>query len=193
MWTNQKLHLISNDKGCVHFLLLSTNERLSSRWPSQHKIGFIDTSSVIEKLMNLLITCLGFTLSPATGVLCFNFSGQVSFFCKTFMVQCSFTPCYVSNYFISDQFIMSNKNYKLFCLCSGLKVDPDLVLHRKGEKQNTNTWVLKTTTKTTFQITRPSVMEVSPQTFGLSKSILLIDHRIAGDHRLAGIDSLNLV
>ena len=47
--------------------------------------------------------------------------------------------------------------------------------------------------------TRPSVMEVSPQTFGLSKSILLIDHRIAGDHqiagdhRLAGIDSLNLV
>ena len=114
MWTNQKLHLTSKDKGCVHFLLLSTNERLSSRWPSQHKIGFIDTSSVIEKLMNLLITCLGFTLSPATGVLCFNFSGQVSFFCKTFMVQCSFTPCYVSNYFISDQFIMSNKNYKLF-------------------------------------------------------------------------------
>ena len=46
------------------------------------------------------------------------------------MVQCSFTPCYVSNYFISDQFIMSNKNYKLFCLCSGLKVEPDLVLHR---------------------------------------------------------------
>ena len=30
--------------------------------------------------------------------------------------------------------------------------------------------------------TRPSVMEVSPKTFGLSKSLLLIDHRIAGDH-----------
>ena len=29
-------------------------------------------------------------------------------------------------------------------------------------------------------------MEVSPQTFGLSKSILLIDHRIAGDHRIHG-------
>ena len=42
-------------------------------------------------------------------------------------------------------------------------------------------------------LTRPSVMEVSPQTFGLSKSILLIDHRIAGDHQIAGIDSLNLV
>ena len=53
--------------------------------------------------------------------------------------------------------------------------------------------------------TRPSVMEVSPYTFGLSKSILLIDHRIAGDHRragdhriagdhlIAGINSLNLV
>ena len=36
-------------------------------------------------------------------------------------------------------------------------------------------------------VSRPSVMEVSPYTFGLSKSILLIDHRIAG------IDSLNLV
>ena len=34
--------------------------------------------------------------------------------------------------------------------------------------------------------TRPSVMEVSPQTFRLSKSILLIDHRIPGDHRIAG-------
>ena len=41
--------------------------------------------------------------------------------------------------------------------------------------------------------TRPSEMEVSPKTFGLSKSILPIDHRIArdhgiaGDHRMAGI------
>ena len=41
--------------------------------------------------------------------------------------------------------------------------------------------------------TRPSVMEVSPKTFGLSQSILLIDHRIAGDRRIAGTDSLNLV
>ena len=30
--------------------------------------------------------------------------------------------------------------------------------------------------------TRPSVMEVSPWTFGLSKPILPIDHQIAGDH-----------
>ena len=37
-----------------------------------------------------------------------------------------------------------------------------------------------------MMITRPSVMEVSPQTFQLSKSILLIDHRIPGDHRIAG-------
>ena len=29
-------------------------------------------------------------------------------------------------------------------------------------------------------------MEVSPYTFQLSKSILLIDHRIAGDHQIAG-------
>ena len=34
--------------------------------------------------------------------------------------------------------------------------------------------------------TRPSEMEVSPQIFGLSKSILPIDHRIARDHRIAG-------
>ena len=34
--------------------------------------------------------------------------------------------------------------------------------------------------------TRPSVMEVSPQTFGLSKPILPIDHQIARDHRIAG-------
>ena len=33
--------------------------------------------------------------------------------------------------------------------------------------------------------TRPSEMKVSPLTFGLSKSILPIDHRIAGDHRIA--------
>ena len=33
--------------------------------------------------------------------------------------------------------------------------------------------------------TRPSVMEVSPWTFGLSKTILPIDHRIVGDHRIA--------
>ena len=59
--------------------------------------------------------------------------------------------------------------------------------------------------------TRPSMMEVSPWTFGLSKSILPIDLRIAGDHQIAedhqiagdhrivrdhrkaGIDSLNLL
>ena len=34
--------------------------------------------------------------------------------------------------------------------------------------------------------TRPSVIKVSPQTFGLSKSVLPIDHRIAGDYRIAG-------
>ena len=34
--------------------------------------------------------------------------------------------------------------------------------------------------------TRPSVMEVSPWTLGLSKSILPIDHRMAGDHQIAG-------
>ena len=34
--------------------------------------------------------------------------------------------------------------------------------------------------------TRPSEMKVSPYTFRLSKSILLIDHRIAGNHRIAG-------
>ena len=28
-------------------------------------------------------------------------------------------------------------------------------------------------------------MKVSPKTFGLSKSILPIDHRIAGDHQIA--------
>ena len=33
--------------------------------------------------------------------------------------------------------------------------------------------------------TRPSDMEVSPQIFGLSKSILPIDHGIAGDHQIA--------
>ena len=35
--------------------------------------------------------------------------------------------------------------------------------------------------------TRPSDMEVSPQIFGLSKSILPIDHGIAGDHQIAEI------
>ena len=34
--------------------------------------------------------------------------------------------------------------------------------------------------------TRPSVMEVSPKTFGLSKSILPIDRRIAGYHGISG-------
>ena len=37
-----------------------------------------------------------------------------------------------------------------------------------------------------FQKTRPSEIEVSPQTFGLSESILPIAHRIAGDHRIVG-------
>ena len=39
--------------------------------------------------------------------------------------------------------------------------------------------------------TRPSVMEVSPYTFGLSKSILLIDRRVAGGHRIAGDHRIN--
>ena len=34
--------------------------------------------------------------------------------------------------------------------------------------------------------TRPSVMDVSPKNFRLSKSILLIDHGIAGDYRITG-------
>ena len=35
--------------------------------------------------------------------------------------------------------------------------------------------------------TRPSDLEVPPHIFGLSKSILPIDHGIAGDHQIAEI------
>ena len=69
----------------------------------------------------------------------------------------------------------------------------------KGNPLVANQWLITTTCCATSKvqdycqkvpvglfITRPSVMEVSPWTFGLTKSILPIDHRIAGYHRIAG-------
>ena len=70
----------------------------------------------------------------------------------------------------------------------------------KGNPLVANQWLITTTCCATSKvqdycqkvpvglfITRPSVMEVSPWTFGLTKSILPIDHRIAGYHRIPGI------
>ena len=77
----------------------------------------------------------------------------------------------------------------LFVLQKGFQSnsnDSDHVLHgvTRGVQKSDDEEVL--VEEDIKMITRPSVMEVSPKTFRLSKSILLIDHRIPGDHRIAG-------